>query len=116
HRYAEVSVHEGVVLRGVEDFEERGGGIAVKAHAELVDLVEHEDGIAHLRPPQRLDDAARHRADVRAPVPADLRLVVDTTEAHPHEFAAEGPRDGLAERRLSGAGRPDAAEQRRPAE
>ena len=59
-----------------------------------------------------LDDPAGQRADVGAPVAADLGLVVDAAEAHPHELAAHRPGDALAERRLADAGRPDEGEDR----
>ena len=52
------------------------------------------------------------RADVGAPVAADLGLVVDAAEAHPDELAVHRPGDALAERRLADAGRPDEGEDR----
>jgi hypothetical protein len=55
------------------------------------------------------------RADVRAPVPADLRFVVRAAEAQALELAAERARDALAERRLADAGRTDEAQDRRAA-
>ena len=54
----------------------------------------------------RLDDPAGQRAHVRAPVPADLDLVAHAAEGEPHELAADGPRDGLAEGGLADAGGP----------
>src|SRR6202022_4010757 len=52
------------------------------------------------------------RPDIGAPMATDFRLVVDATEAHPHEFAVHGARDRLAQRRLADAGRPDEAQDR----
>ena len=46
----QVMVAEGRVLLGVEDFQERGRGIAAEVGAELVDLVEHEDRVIGRRP------------------------------------------------------------------
>ena len=43
---------------------------------------------------------------------ADLGLVVDAAEAHPHELAAHRPGDALAERRLADAGGSDEGEDR----
>ena len=43
---------------------------------------------------------------------ADLGLVMQSAEAQPHEFAADGARDRLAERGLAHAGRADEAEDR----
>src|SRR5207344_3607121 len=59
-------------------------------------------GLAH-----RLDDLARHGADIGAPVTADLRLIVHAAEREAHEGAAGRPRDRLAERGLADAGRAD---------
>ena len=53
---------------------------------------------------------ARHRADVRAPVAADLRLVADAADGEARELALERARDRLPERRLADAGRADEAE------
>ena len=52
------------------------------------------------------------RADVRAPVPADLRLVVDAAQADAHELPPHRPRDRLPERGLADARRADEAEDR----
>src|SRR6185295_16691535 len=57
-------------------------------------------------------DLARHRADVRAAVPADLRLVAHAAERHAHELAVGRLRDRLAERGLADAGRADEAQDR----
>src|ERR1019366_4502927 len=64
-------------------------------------------GLAH-----RLDDLAGHRADIGAPVTADLGLVTHAAERHAHEFAARGAGDRLAERGLAHAGRTDQAQDR----
>src|SRR6185437_14297600 len=65
----------------------------------------HRLGVA-----QRADDRARHRADVRAAMAADLGLVSDAADREPRELSPERPRDRLAERGLADAGRPDEAE------
>ena len=56
------------------------------------------------------DDASGQRADVGAPVPADLGLVAHAAEGDADELAAERARDRLAERGLADAGRPDERE------
>ena len=45
---------------------------------------------------------------------ADLRLVMDSAEAHPDELPAHCPGDALAERGLADAGRADEGEDRAP--
>ena len=81
-------VDERVVLRRVEHLEQRGRRVALEAVAELVDLVQQEDGVLGARLLDALDDAARERADVGAPVPADVRLVPGAAQGHPHVLAA----------------------------
>ena len=65
----------------------------------------HRAGVA-----QGAHQPPRQGADVGAPVAADLGLVADAAQADAGELAAEGPRDGRAERGLAGAGRPDERE------
>src|SRR5690606_3335307 len=100
------------VLLGVEDLEQRGGGIAAEVAPELVDLVEHEHGIARAGLAEAAQDLAGHRADVGAPVAADLGLVVHAAERDAGELAAERARDRPAEGGLADAGRPHEAEDR----
>ncbi len=56
---AEIIVAERRILLGVQHFEQRRGRIALKARAELVDLVEHHHRVARSRLADRLDDVAR---------------------------------------------------------
>ena len=46
----EIMVAKCRVLLGVENFQECRGGVAAEVGAELVDLVEHEDGVIGRRP------------------------------------------------------------------
>ena len=111
-RQFQVVVAEGVVLLRIEHLEQRRRRVAAEVHAQLVDLVEHEDRVAAARLLHPLDDAARQRAHVGAPVAADLGLVAHAAQRHADELAAQRPRDRLAERGLADAGRPDEAEDR----
>ena len=61
---------------------------------------------------QGADQPARQRADVGAPVAADLGLVAHAAERHADELATRGARDRLADRRLARAGRADQREDR----
>ncbi len=109
----EVVVAEARVLLRVEHLEQRRRRVAVEAALpELVDLVEHQHGVLRLGAAQRLDDVARQRADVGAPVAADLGLVVHAAERDALELAAGGARDRLAERGLAHARRADEAQDR----
>jgi len=106
------SVTEGRVLLGVEDLEERRGRITLDAHAQLVDLVEHQHRVAGAGLADRLHDVAGQRANIGAAVAADLGLVVRAAQAHALELDPERARDALAERGLPDAGRPDETEDR----
>ena len=106
----EVVVAKRGVLLGIEHFQERRRGVAAEVGTQLVDLVEHEDGVIGAGFSDPLDDPARHGGDIGAAMPADLGLVVHATQADPHELAAQGLGDALAQRRLARARR--AAKQR----
>src|SRR5688572_12254015 len=109
----EVVVAESRVLLGVEHFEERARRVAVEAALpELVDLVEHEDAGARLGAADGLDHVPRQRADVSAPMAADLGLVVHPAERDALELAPGRARDRLAERGLADARRADEAQDR----
>ena len=77
-----------VVLSRIQYLEERARRIALERHAELVNLVEQEDGI--LRPGllHSLDDASWHGPHVRAPVATNVGLVTSATEGDTHVLAA----------------------------
>ena len=108
----EIVIVEGVVLLGIEHLEQSRGRIAAEIGAHLVDLVEQEQRVRGLGLAHRLDDLAGHRADIGAPVAADLGLVAHAAERHAHELAAGRLRDRLAERGLADAGRADQAQDR----
>ena len=107
-----VVVAERVVLRGVQHLEERGGRIALHADRDLVDLVEHQHRVRYAGALQSLHDAPGHGADVRAPVPADLRFVPHAAQRDPHELPVHRSRDRLPERGLADARRADEAQDR----
>ena len=104
-RHAEVVIGERVVLRRVEDLEQRRRGIAMVRAAELVDLVEQEHRVLAARLLHARDQAAGQRADVRAAVAADIGLVTRATEGDPDVLAPHRPSDRLRDRRLADAGR-----------
>src|SRR5690606_12923804 len=109
-RDVEVMIPERRVLLRIEHLEQRGRWIAVEADAELVHLVEHHHGVPSSGLADTLNDRARHRADIRAAVAADLGLVVHAPEARAAELQADRFRDALSERRLADARRADEAQ------
>jgi len=46
------------ILLRIEDLKQRGRGITPEIAAELVDFIEHEDGVVGLGPADALDNAA----------------------------------------------------------
>ena len=111
-RQLEVVVGERLVLLGIEHLEQRRFGRAAPARAHLVDLVEQDDRVLHLRLAQRVQDTPGEGADVRAPVAADFGLVAHAAERDTDEGPTGGVGDRLTERRLADAGRSDEAKQR----
>ena len=107
-----VVIAERAVLRRIEHLEQRRGRIASPVTANLVNFVEHDHRVLGAGFFERSNDASRQCADVRAPVPADVRLVVDAAERDPGELPAESTRDRLAEGRLADAGRADQRDDR----
>ncbi len=105
-------VAERVVLLGIEHFQQRRLRVTAEVAADLVDLVDHHDGVASSRVAQRAYDRARHRADVGTPMAADLGFVADAADREAHELTAHRTRDRLPERRLADAGRTDEAQDR----
>ncbi len=71
-----------VVLLRIKNLEQRRGWIAAIVVAEFVDFVEHQHRIVHARAANRLDNAARHGADVGTPVTAQFSLVTYAPERH----------------------------------
>src|SRR5438445_469758 len=82
--------------------------------ASRLDLVEQEDRVLRARLLHPLDDASRHRADIGAPVAADVRLVTGAAERNPHVRPTHGAGDGLGDRGLADAGRSDEEQDRSP--
>ena len=110
--HLEVMIVERAVLLRIEHLEQGRRGIAPEVHAHLIHLVEKEYGIFGLGAPDGLDDPPRHRADVRAPVPPDLRLVPHAAEGHLDELAIERARHRFPQRSFSRARRPHETQDR----
>ena len=112
-RHAEIVVRERVVLRRIEHFEQRGGRVALERNAQLIDFVEQENRVLRACLLHPLDDAARHRADVGAPVAANIGLVPGATQRNAYVRPAHRTRDGLGDRGLADARRSDKQQGRR---
>ena len=80
-RQVEIVIPERLVLLRIEDLEQRRRGIAAIIAPEFVDLVEHQNRVLRAGPPDRLNQSARHSADIRPPMSAQFRLVMHTAQA-----------------------------------
>src|SRR6266446_4294906 len=103
----QVVVAERVILRWIKNFEQGCRRITTKITPQLVDLIEHEHRVIGIGTPQRLQNPARERTNVGAPMPAQLGFVVHATEAETLEFAPQGPRNRLPKRGFPHARRAD---------
>ena len=99
-----------MILCRVEHFEQRARRVAAKIRTDFVDLIEHKDGIARAAAAQLLNDASRHRADIRAAMTANLRFVAHSAEADPNELAAQRVGDRLTQTGFAYARRPEKTE------
>ena len=105
-------IAEGEILRRVEHLQQRRRGVAAEVHPQLIHLVQHEDRVVRAGAADALEDAPGQRADIGAPVPANLRFIAHRAERLPDECALHRARDGLPERGFAHARRPDEAQDR----
>ena len=86
-----------MVLRRIEHLEQRRRRVAPPVAPDLVDLVEHDHGVAGASLLEGARDASGQRADIGATVTTDFRFVVDATQRDAGELATEGARHRLTE-------------------
>src|SRR6185437_16187823 len=100
------------VLRRVEHLEQRGGWVAAKIRADLVNFVEQDDGVPAFSAPKRVQNATGKRADIRAAMATDFRFVPHAAQRDAREFSSQRVRNAFAKRRLSHPWRPNEAKNR----
>src|SRR5579885_2942336 len=101
-----------MVLLRVKDFQQRGCRVAPEVRADLIDLIEDEERVGGAGGRHGLENAARQRADVGTPMPANFGLVVNAAQREAHKLAVQRLRDRAAKRGLAYAWRPHKAENR----
>ena len=104
-------IERGVLLR-IEHFEQCCRRIAAPVSAEFIHFVEQNHRVHTFSAAHGLNDPARHRTDIRATMPADLRFVPHAAERHAHELAAQRTRDRTRERSLANTRWSDETENR----
>ncbi len=111
-RHAEVMIDEAVVLGRIEHFQQGAGRVALEGDAQLVHLIEEEDRVLGAGLFHRVQDAARHRPHVGAPVTADIGFIARTTERNADVLPSHRAGNRLGHRGLADTGRPDEEEDR----
>src|SRR5262249_44690488 len=104
-REIEIMIRERVVLLRIKDFEQSRCRIAAIIGAELVNLVEHHHRIVPPRATNRLNDAAGHRTDIRAPVATQFSFIAHAAETQSLKLPRHGARNRSPKRRFADAGR-----------
>ena len=104
-------VPERTVLLAVQSFQQRRRRVAPVVGGQLIDLIQHHQGVAASRLDNAADEPSGHGADVGAPVTPDFRLIVDAAQRNTHQLAVGGPGHTLRNAGLAGARGADKAEQ-----
>jgi len=91
----QVIIPEAAILLGVEDFQQRCRRITAEMRPNLSTSSSINDGVVHPGAPDGLNNAPRHRPDVRASMPTQLGFIMHATQAHALEGASQGTRNRL---------------------
>ena len=74
----QIMILEGMILRRVQHFEQRGRRIPAPVGAQLIDLVEHDHRIHGAGVAQGTHQPAGQSSDVGAAMASDLGLIANT--------------------------------------
>ena len=105
-------VGESEILLRIEHLEQCCGRVTAEILAEFVNLVQHKQRVGRGSAADGLQNAARQRADIGAPVAADLRFVAHAAQRQANELASQRRGDRLAERGLTGSRRANETQNR----
>jgi len=105
-----IVIVEIAVLLGIEHLEQCRCRIAARVVAHFVDLVEQQQRVGEFGLLHRLDNLARHRADIGAAMAADFGFITHAAQRHLDVMAARGARNRAGERGFADAGRAYQAE------
>ena len=111
-RHVKIMVAERVILLRVEHFHQRRRRIATEIASQFIDFIQHHHRIVGFRALQSLNHLAGQRADVRPAVTANLGFIVHAAQGDAHELTSQRTGNGLAQRSLAHAWRPDKAQDR----
>ncbi len=96
-----IVILEGMVLFGIEHFEQSRARVATEVGAKFIDFVKQENRINCPGLLHHLNDLARQRADVGATMAANLCFVTHAAERQAHKLPAGSPSDGFTEARFA---------------
>ena len=105
----EMIVERAVLLR-VQCLQQRGGRVPPEIARQLVDLIQQHQRVGALGRDHSRDDLARHRADVGAPMAADLSLIPHTAQAQADILAVQALGNGAGNAGLANTRRADEAD------
>ena len=108
-RHLNIMVAEAGILSRVQHLQQRGRRIALIIAAEFVNFVEQQQRVFALGLNQSRHDAARHGADIRLAVAADLGLVAHAAERQAGQLPVQRPCDRNRDGRFAHARRADQA-------
>ena len=80
-------ISEAAVLLAIQHLQQSGGGIATHIAGQLVDLIQHQQGVHGSAVDQAVNDAAGHSAYVSLAVTADVCLIPHAAQADAVELA-----------------------------
>ena len=103
-------VHEHEILFRIQNFQQGGRGVAAEIHAHFLHFIQHEHRVPGPCFLHHLENLSGKRADVGAPVAADLRLIANAPQRESHKLTAGGAGNGHPERGFPHSGRADEAE------
>mmetsp|Transcript_65080 Transcript_65080/g.152327 ORF Transcript_65080/g.152327 Transcript_65080/m.152327 type:complete len:412 (-) Transcript_65080:1501-2736(-) len=99
--HVQVVIHEGIVLRRVQQLEQRARGVSLVAASDLVHLVNQDQGVCGLRLFQALDHLSWHGTDIGSPMALDFRHIVEAAHREAVKLSSECLGNGLPNRRLA---------------
>ena len=105
HRKLNIMIGKGIVLLRVQRLQQCGGRVALNVVADLVNLVQQDNGVHTAAFDHCINNAAGHSADISLPVAANFCLIVDTAQGHPHILAVHGFCQGFDDRGFTYPGR-----------
>ena len=88
-------VGKSVILFGIKHLQQSAGGVATKVCTKLVNLIQQKQRIACTSLTEILQNLARQRPNIGAPVATDFRFVAHASQRHAHIFASRSLGNGL---------------------